>query len=264
MIDVINRICKLPGLSGFLLPLLFSDLQQAVHDSSVIIVNVSKYSYDALIVLVNQPNPIHIPLSITRKGVRELTSKLHMLTLCAKSMEVTRDLGIFLWKLWDEAIPPIANTLQRVHPIQLYIWWCPTAKFSLLPLHTTGLYRKGQWNLANLFISSYTPTLTVLTHARHHTLMYSAFNGKLFIGIDQIKAKGENELVLVSAKLASITQRINGLIPFTHIEGQKSCITWVAEELRRNEWMHLACYDIPNQNQLFESAFMLHDRTVHD
>ncbi|KAG8218011.1 hypothetical protein J3R82DRAFT_6203 [Butyriboletus roseoflavus] len=225
---------RLPGLSRFLLLPLFRNLQQAACEGPVIIVNASKYGCDALVVLVDRPNPIHIPLSITKEGVGQLSSRLSTLTVRAKSMDT-------------------------ILPSQSPIWWCPTTEFSLLPLHAAGPYRKGQQNLANLYISSYTPTLTALIHARRHTLTHSASNRKFFVGIGQAKAMGENELVSVGAELASIKQRVNGLATFTHIEGQESCIARVMEELGKNEWVHLACHGIPNRNQPFESAFALHD-----
>ncbi|KAG8217989.1 hypothetical protein J3R82DRAFT_6163 [Butyriboletus roseoflavus] len=256
---LVTRIRELPGLSGFLLPPLFSDLKQAAHDGPVIIVNASEYSCDALVVLVDRLNPVHIPLSITKEGVRELSSKLNTLTVHAKSMDVTRDLGIILRELWDEVVFPIVNFLQTVLPFQSRIWWCPTAEFSLLPLHAAGPYRKGQQNLANIYISSYTPTLTALIHARRHAPMHSASNGKLFVGIGQAKAVGENELVSVGAELANIEQRVDGLATFMHIEGQESCIARVTEELGKSEWVHLACHGIPNRSQPFKSAFALHD-----
>ena len=247
-----------PGLPHFLISELFSEFQQAAREGPVIIVNASTYGCDALVVLVDR-NPVHIPLSITKEGVRELSSRLGTLTVRAKSMDVTRDLAIILRELWDEVVSPIVDILQTVHPFQSRIWWCPTAEFTLLPLHAAGPYRKGQRNLANLYISSYTPTLTALNHARRPNAFDCTIKGEHFVGIGQAKAKGENELVSVSAELADIEQRIDGLATFTDIEGQESCIARVTEELGKNEWVHLACHGIPNRKQPLESAFALHD-----
>ena len=255
---IVTRIRELPGLARFLLPPLFLDLQQAAREGPVIIVNASEFGCDALVVLVDR-KPVHIPLSITKEGVQKLSSELGTLTMCAKSMDVTRDLAIILRELWDEVVSPIVSFLQTVHPFQSRIWWCPTAEFSLLPLHAAGPYRRGQRNLANLYISSYTPTLTALIRARRHDLPHSASTGKYFLGIGQAKAKGESGLVSVGAELASIEQRMDGLATFTSIEGQESCIARVTEELGKNEWVHLACHGIPNRKQPFESAFALHD-----
>ncbi|KAG8218942.1 hypothetical protein J3R82DRAFT_4650 [Butyriboletus roseoflavus] len=174
---VVTRIRELHGLSHFLLPSPFSDLQQAAHGGPVIIVNASEYGCDALIVLADQ-DPVHIPLSITKEAVRELSSELGTLTKLAKSMVVTKDLAIILRKLWDEVVSPIVNFLQTVHPFQSRIWWCPTAEFSLLPLHAAGPYRKGQRNLANLYISSYTPTLAALIRATRHDSLTFCIKGE--------------------------------------------------------------------------------------
>ena len=254
----ITRIrTELPGLSHFLLPPLFSDLQQAALDGPVIIVNASKYGCDALVVLVDQI-PHNIPLSITKRCVRKLSKKLGRLSVRTLSMDVTEDLTIILRELWDKVVSPIVKFLQTVHPLQSRIWWCPTAEFSLLPLHAAGPHKEGQQNLANLYISSYTPTLTALIRARQHN---SASRGKHFLGIGQANAEGENEIVSVGRELADIGQRVGGLTTttFTHIEGQDSCISRVSEELGKNEWVHFACHGIPNQEQPFESAFALHD-----
>ena len=250
---VVTRIRELPGLSHFLLPPLFSDLQQAAYGGPVIIVNASTYGCDALVVLVDR-NPHHIPISITQDGVRGLSSKLGTLSVRTLSVDVTEDLTIILRELWDKVVSPVVDFLRTVHPLQSRIWWCPTAEFSLLPLHAAGPHREGQQNLANLYISSYTPTLTALIRARRHD---AASKGKHFLGIGQANAEGENEIPSVGREVADIGQRVHGLTTFTHIEGQDSCIDRLSEELRKNEWVHFACHGIPNQEQPFESAFAL-------
>ena len=255
---VVTRIRELPGLSRFLLPPLFSNLQQAACEGPVIIVNASEYGCDALVVLVDQ-NPHHISLSITKEAVRELSSKLGNLSQRTLFEDVTEDLFIILRELWDKVVFPIVNFLQTIHPLQSRIWWCPSAEFSLLPLHAAGPHKEGQRNLANLYISSYTPTLTALIRARQHDLSHSVSKRKHFLGIGQANAEGESEIVSVGPELASIGQRVDGLATFTHIEGPDSCIGRVTEELGKNEWVHFACHGILDVEQPFESAFALHD-----
>ena len=69
-----TNIRKLPSLSRFFLPSLFSDLQHTGSGGPVI-VNASKYSCDALVILFDR-DPVHIPLSITQEGVRDLLTEL--------------------------------------------------------------------------------------------------------------------------------------------------------------------------------------------
>ena len=255
---VVTNIRKLPGFSHFLLPSLFSDLQRVASGGPVIILNASKYSCDALVVLLDR-DPVHIPLQITQEGVRHLSKELHTLTVRAKRADVTKELAFFLRKLWDEIVSPIVDYLQTTHRSHSRIWWCPTAEFSVLPLHAAGPYRKGQQNLPNLYISSYTPTLAALIRARRPNPSKSATEQKHFLAIGQAKAVGERELLSVGAELVNIGQRVDGLATFMRIDGEESCISRVVEELGKNEWVHLACHGLPDRKQPFESAFALHD-----
>ena len=255
---VVTDIRELPGLSHFLLPSLFPDLQRAASGGPVIIVNASKYSCDALIVFFDR-DPVHIPLQITQENVRDLSTELYTLTVRAKRVDVTRELASFLRTLWDQIVSPIVHFLQTTHPSQSRIWWCPTGEFSVLPLHAAGPYRKGQQNLPHLYISSYTPTLTALIRDGRRDSPNSATQRKRFIAVGQAKAAGESELLSVGAELRNIGQRVDGLATFTRIDGEESCISRVVEELGKNEWVHLACHGLPNRKQPFESAFALHD-----
>ena len=172
---------------------------------------------------------------------------------------MTKELAFFLRKLWDQIVSPIVDRLQAIQPYQSRIWWCPTAEFSVLPLHAAGPYRKGQRNPPHLYISSYTPTLTTLMRARRHSRSNSATEQKRFIAIGQANAAGETELRSVGAELENIGQSVDGLATFTRIDGEESCTSRVVEELGKNEWVHLACHGLPNRTQPFESAFALHD-----
>ena len=258
MQTVVTNIRELPGLSRFLLPSLFPDLQRAASGGPVIIVNASQYSCDALVVFLDR-GPVHIPLQITQEGVRDLSTELHTLTVRATRADVTKELAFFLRKLWDQIVSPIVDCLRTTHPSHSRIWWCPTAEFSVLPLHAAGPFRKGQQNLPHLYISSYTPTLSALIRARRPDPFNSATEPKRFVAIGQAKSAGESELLSVGAELDNIGQRVDGLATFTRIDGEQTYTSKVVEELCRNQWVHLACHGLPDQTQPFESAFALHD-----
>ncbi|KAG2086385.1 uncharacterized protein F5147DRAFT_781650 [Suillus discolor] len=162
--DVASRICMLPDFPWFLLPPLFSDLQKAAEDGPVIIVNASQHCCDALIVLSNQ-NPVHVPIDITQTEVADLSSEFRSLSKEFGSLDTRLKLVSILRKLWDGVIGPIVQAL-RVSNIRpgSHIWWCPTAEFTLLPLHAAGAYEKKRDHLSHMiiYISSYTPTLATL------------------------------------------------------------------------------------------------------
>ncbi|KAF8434591.1 CHAT domain-containing protein [Boletus edulis BED1] len=259
MQSVVTRIRELPGLSRFLLPLPFTDLQRAAIGGPVIIVNACKYSCDVLVIMPDG-DPVHIPLQITLESVHDLSKELHTLTVRAARADVTREFAIFLRKLWDHIVFPIVDFLRTTTPPRSRIWWCPTGEFSALPLHAAAPYRKGQQSLSDLYISSYTPTLTALIRARRHSPSTSvASQGKHFVAIGQAKAAGETELPSVGAELDIIGQSVSDLATFMRIDGEDSCVSRVIEELGKNEWVHLACHGLPNRTQPLDSAFALHD-----
>ena len=249
-----------PGLSRFLLPSLFSDLRRAAGGGPVIIVNASQYSCDALIVLLDR-DPIHIPLQITKDNVRDLLTKLRILIVRTKD-DVTKKLASFLRKLWDHVVSPIVDVLQPIHPSHSRIWWCPTGEFSQLPLHAAGPYNKGQQNLPDLYVSSYTPTLTALICARQRGASNSPTGQTRFIAIGHAKADGQSELHSVGAELDGICQSVDGRTTFTRVDGEESCISRVVEALGKNEWVHLACHGLTNREESCASALALHDGSL--
>jgi CHAT domain-containing protein len=258
MQKVVTNIRELPGLSRFLLPSLFSDLQRAASRGPVIIVNASQYSCDALIVFLDH-DPVHIPLQITQEDVRDLSTELQTLTVRATRADMTkRARGLLTQTLGSDRfphchLPSDDPSIAITHLVVSH------REFSVLPLHAAGPYRKGQRNLPDLYISSYTPTLTALIRARRRDPPNSATEQKRFIAIGQAKAAGETQLLSVGAELDNIGQRLDGLATFTRIDGEESCISRVVEELGKNEWVHLACHGLPNRKEPFESAFALHD-----
>ena len=113
---VVTSVRELPGLSRFLLPLLFSDLQRAASGGPVIIVNASQYGCDALIVFLDR-DPVHTPLQITQENVEDLSKVLHALSAGATRADVTKELAFFLRKLWDQTVSPSSIVSSR--PIRL-------------------------------------------------------------------------------------------------------------------------------------------------
>jgi hypothetical protein len=148
-----------PRLSRFLLPPLFSDLQGAAEEGPVIIVNASQYSCDALIVLRDQ-DPVHIPIDMMRTDVSELSTEFQSVAEQFGCSDQQNKLVGILCKLWHHIVEPVVEALRvlNVRPGSR-IWWCPTAEFTLLPLHAAGPYERERDNLPQIYISSYTPTL---------------------------------------------------------------------------------------------------------
>ncbi|KAG1851690.1 TPR-like protein [Suillus subluteus] len=210
--DVVTRIRMLRGFSRFLLPPLFSDLQKAAEDGPVIILNASQYSCDTLIIHRTE-DPIHAPLDITQAAASELSSEFQSLAEQFGSSGYQDEPISILRKLWAAIVGPVVQVLRET-------------KFTPLPLHAAGPYKKKRQNLSDIYISSYTPTLATLVHARQR-----------------------------SSRDAKSGQREGAQM----CRSRASCLQGVLDALNHNQWLHLACHGMPNQTQPFESSFAMRD-----
>lgn len=166
------------GPSHFLYTAPFDTLRSAAIGGPVIIVSISRYRSDALILRV-AGDPIHVPLDGNLEDiVSGLCASLFKIknirhdevvgSRAARllSMEAPSMVDI-LRRLWEKICAPIVLALEAI-PIEKHsrIWWCPTGALMQLPLHAAGPYEEGKENLCDLFVSSYTPSLSSLIQAR--------------------------------------------------------------------------------------------------
>ncbi|KAG1721693.1 CHAT domain-containing protein [Suillus paluster] len=257
--DVISRIRMLPDFSRFLLPPLFSDLQKAAEGGPVILVNAGLRNCDAFIVL-SAKDPVHVPLDITQAEVSKLSSEFQSLIEHGGSsdheLESHKIVGV-LRELWDRVVSPVTQALKvLVHPGSR-IWWCPTAEFTLLPLHAAGPYEKKSHNFSHFYISSYTPTLAALIRARQQVSRDASVQH--FVAIGQANLDTGKELRCVAAELASVAQCVAPVLSFTPLADSNATVRGAFNALSRNQWVHLACHGMPNRKQPFDSSFAMRD-----
>ncbi|KAG2135791.1 TPR-like protein [Suillus clintonianus] len=254
--DVVSRIRMLPDFSRFLLPPLFSDLQKAAEEGPVVIINASRYGCDALIIFSEQ-DPVHVPLDIPQTEVSELSAEFQSLTEQFGTSNYQNKLASILRKLWDCVVDPVVQALRasNIHHGSR-IWWCPTAEFTLLPLHAAGPYEKNKDNLSQIYISSYTPTLATLIRARRVSQEVSAQH---FVAIGQANPDRGKELRHVAPELAIVAQRLGPVVSFTSLEDSDATVQGALDALNHNQWLHLACHGMPNRAQSFDSSFAMRD-----
>ncbi|KAG2111124.1 TPR-like protein [Suillus clintonianus] len=255
--DVVSRIRMLPDFSRFLLPPLFSNLQKAAEEGPVIIVNASRYGCDALIIFSAQ-DPAHVPLDILQTEVSELSSEFQSLAETFGASDCQPKLVSILRKLWDCVIDPVVRALRasEIHHGSR-IWWCPTAEFTLLPLHAAGPYEKNKNNLSDIYISSYTPTLATLIRARQR--VSQEVSPQNFVAIGQANPDRGKELRHVAPELAIVAQCLGPVASFTSLDDGDATVQGALDALHHNQWLHLACHGMPHRTQSFDSSFAMRD-----
>ncbi|MCO5999815.1 CHAT domain-containing tetratricopeptide repeat protein [Actinoallomurus rhizosphaericola] len=180
---LLTRIRALEGFASFALPPATSELLAQASHGPIVAFNVSRYRSDALLLtqdgithlplpglpidtLIDQINTFHRALHATGHG---RTSQDRQ----AAQLQLNQVLG---W-LWDNAAGPVLDALGHHHPPAPHqswrrVWWAPGGLLGLLPLHAAGHHTTTPDPAARAVmdrvISSYTPTISALRHARRH------------------------------------------------------------------------------------------------
>ncbi|KAG1842265.1 TPR-like protein [Suillus subalutaceus] len=255
----VEEIRKIEGFSSFLLPPLFSNLQDAARDGPIIVLIASQSSCDAIIIPHKQPpTSIQLPISLL-KLARLVVALREAINKEAGPKGNQPALTKALRELWGNVVRP---NLAEFAPRGSRIWWCPTSFFNFLPLHAAGKYRANGESLSQQYVSSYTPSLTALmrahrSHDRSPSVSFAAIGQNLPAGALFTLDGVEPELELVQSLLpppptVSFTK-------ITSVEATKSRALWALQD---NTWLHFACHGTQEFDEPFKSAFLMRDHPL--
>ena len=137
------------------------------------------------------------------------------------------------------------------------VWWCPTGPLAFLPIHAAGLYNTDEWGtkVFDLVVSSYTPTVSALLQARP-----SAPNRPQIFAVAQATLHSEATLPATKLEIDLIRHRAstNGF-ELLVCQDEAGTVKHVLEEMKRCNWIHLACHGIQDLDHPTKSAFVLAD-----
>ncbi|KAG1747331.1 CHAT domain-containing protein [Suillus lakei] len=268
---IVAEIRNLDGFSRFLLSPSYADLQAAAHHGPVIILIASQYSCSAIIVSTSG-EPHHVPLpSITLTDLKNLKDRFARAIRQASIMgpkEPRNDLIVLLRIVWDEIMLPIVDVLQHDLKLKYHsrIWLCPTAAFTSIPLHAAHPFRtradcSKEACLEDLYICSYTPTLSALIRSRqmmktHVTPSFVA------IGQGQPRAGKSKALLAVDSELELVRKLVPAMATRTTISGDAATRAGALEALQQHTWVHLACHGKQDPTQPYDSHFVMKDEPL--
>ncbi|KAG1747723.1 CHAT domain-containing protein [Suillus lakei] len=258
----VEEIRKIDGFSRFLLPPLFSDLQDAACDGPIIVLIASKLSCDAIIIPHVQP-PTSVRLPTNLEKLQTLVDKLRRASRTEVGPKGTQPALIkVLMELWDDVVRPVVEKLNEFAPRGSRIWWCPTSLFNFLPLHAAGAYRANGKSLSQLYISSYTPSLTALMRARRSndrslSVPFAAIGQNRPAGHSFTLECVEPELELVRSLLPP-----SPTVSFAKITSIDATKSRALRALRDHTWLHFSCHGTQNYDEPFKSAFLMRDQPL--
>ena len=254
--DVVDRIRQVDGFTDFLRAVPFATLQTAAVEGPIIIVNISEYRSDAII-LQDVGNPVIVPLPESLPSIlADLSSRFAK--ACASQGKYSERLILpILRSLWDNIAFPVRTQLVALGvPDKSRIWWCPTSILCGLPLHAAGSYSPKvpkPNSIPDCYVSSYTPSLSALIKARSG-LMTRTTNPNLLV-----IAQPDETLPKVNEEIGHIQRLLNNA-DIRVLEGRDANHDTVLSGLRTHSWVHFACHGHLS-DQPFHSSFQLHDNS---
>ncbi|EQB56360.1 hypothetical protein CGLO_03629 [Colletotrichum gloeosporioides Cg-14] len=190
MENLLSKIQQQPGFEGFLGTMSEHQMMQAGSRGPVIVVNVSRFRCDAII--VEECGIRTLPLNDVTYEIIE-----------SKAREV-RYPHTLIW-LWDAIVSPVLESLGILSTPHAgkswpHVWWIPTGPLVGFPLHAAGHHFGGQERTAlDRAISSYSTSIHAILNARN-PMAYSSVNQNVTRGAIREEGDGTStsEFVLVS------------------------------------------------------------------
>jgi CHAT domain-containing protein/tetratricopeptide (TPR) repeat protein len=254
--SLIAQVQALPGFESFLTAPSFDTLHSAAAHGPVIIISHCQWRSD--IIILHDSPPSLIPLTedfySRAEEMRDQLFRARKQGLDSKEYEET--LSSVLERLYNLVGRPV---IERLHELnvreQSRIWWCPTSVFCSLPLHAMGPVRSdGHVRLyfSDLYITSYTPTLSALIEARKPSAQTSTVPSILLVAQpDATMPKVLQEMRVVQAVSPSVATLL----------WDTATPSAALEHLRDHRFAHISCHGILETGKPFDASFKLYEGT---
>ncbi|MGW5861225.1 CHAT domain-containing protein [Streptomyces sp. NPDC055239] len=258
--DLTARIrAEHPGL-GLLRPVRDWDedeLRATAAAGPVVLVNISPYGSDALVVAEHSIDAVPLPgLDPRTTAARRQTFQDALIRIEApgtsrkQSQRAQQDVRETLAWLWQAVTGPVLDRL----PAATRVWWSPGGLLGTLPLHAAAP-AGGAPGALDRVVSSYTPTLRALHHARRRAAR-PAGTGTLVVSVAQ--ATGQAPLPGARREADHLAR----LLPRATLLADASAThSAVVSALHRHDYAHFACHALGDLERASGSRLVLHDHT---
>ncbi|KAG1727986.1 CHAT domain-containing protein [Suillus lakei] len=239
----VEEIREIEGFSRFLLPLSFSDLQDAACDGPIIVLVASLSSCDAIIIPHKQP-PTSIQLPTTFQKLLTLVPALHRARNQGASPKGNQPaLTKALRELWDDVVCPVVEKLRDLH-------------------HKIPGYGGAQRP------SSISFPCTLLASTGNMDGLAEAISGPCqcpLLPLVRISQPVIHSLWMVwslSWNWCGVFYPPSPTVSFTKLTSADATKSRALHTLRDNTWLHFACHGTQKHQEPFKSAFLMRDQPL--
>ncbi|WP_143660436.1 CHAT domain-containing protein [Streptomyces sp. JHA26] len=254
---LLDEARALPGFADFLAPPDLDELLETAADGPVVLINVSGYRSDALVIRPSGVTVVELP-GVTPDSVADRAAAFGT-ALAASARPGAGETGaqttaaeVLGW-LWDFVTEPVLRRLGYTsRPADAWprVWWSPVGRLALLPIHAAGRFPDGA-SVLDRVMSSYTPTVRALRHARaRHT---RADDDLVVVAVED--ARGARPLRGVGREAS----RIAALTRATRLDGAQATADAVRAALTSHTSAHFACHAASDPDDPSAGHLLLHD-----
>jgi tetratricopeptide (TPR) repeat protein len=272
--EVVAKIRARSGFARFHQRAPYRELADQARHGAIVVLNAAGSRCDALLLTHGSAGPTirHLPLDVTADQLRDWAFGRAEHGPVLGTAAGDRRLSALLAWLWDHVAQPVLDELgHRATPEPdaswPRVWWCLTGQFSLLPVHAAGRHgdRRQGSTVLDRVISSCTPTLTALAHAR-------AAQGRLESGEGQTTSTACRTLLVSMPDTPDMgtlpnvrveAEHISRLVPgASRLAGAAATRERLLAELPQHQVAHFACHGVSHLVEPSQSHLLLHDHRV--
>jgi tetratricopeptide (TPR) repeat protein len=257
--QLVEQARYLPGFEDFLRPPRAADLLAVGADGPVVLINVSQYGADALLVTAQGLDVVPLP-GVIPLEVQAIASDFIATFHGAGTSGRQRLLEILAW-LWDAIAGPVLNRLGLADGSSAderpRLWWCPAGDLVLLPLHAAAQSGTTGQSVLDLVTSSYTPTLRALQQSRTHPSV--ALSEARILAVGMPYTPGAGVLPLAMREIQSLTSRFPDTLS---LMGKDATRASVLAALPGSEIVHFACHGFTRADDPAASGLVLTDGSL--
>lgn len=256
--ELLAEVRQQPGFEDFLAAPELATLRRSAARGPVVVVNVSAYRCDALLLTPDHDDVRVVPLPALdatdvesraqsfAAAVDTVDTTIDPPSLTAASSHIT-DTMTWLWHAIAQPVldhldlpPGEGDALPR-------LWWCPTGQLARLPLHAAGDSTTQDW-VGGRVIPSYTPTLGTLVRNCDHEAdgiedVDDPPTGALIVGVADappIDGTTFSTLSSVREEVELVARHLAG--PHTILQAADATRERILEALRHHTLLHFACH----------------------
>lgn len=261
---VLAEIRTVPGFERFLLPVPYEQLVRTADNGPVVIVNASSLRCDALVLTRQGIRPVPLP-GLSLQTAMEQADRLFGVVTAGTAgtpgrwVQAQQTVHEILAWLWDTIADPVLTALDALGPPPERMWWCPVGPVTYLPLHAAGHHRQRggprPQTVLDRVVSSYTPTLRSLLHARRVPADSRAPVHELLV-VAMSDTPQVRPLPGASTEVGKVTACIPAARVLRNDEASRGAVLTALANYRIS---HFACHSKRDRDGISASSLLLHD-----